>query len=56
MQEVIRIEPRAISAWKVLAQCYDDMKQEARALKLRIMAAHLIHDCEEWERLAQQSR
>lgn len=56
MQEVIRIEPRAVSAWSVLAQCYDDMKQDGKALQLRIMAAHLRHDADEWERLATQSR
>lgn len=56
MQEVIRIEPRASSAWSVLAQCYEDMQQKDRALQLRIMAAHLIHDAEEWDRLAQESR
>ena len=56
MQEVIRIEPRAASAWTVLAQCYEDMQQKDRALQLRIMAAHLRHDAEEWDRLARESR
>ncbi|KAJ3836438.1 hypothetical protein F5878DRAFT_259541 [Lentinula raphanica] len=56
MQEVIRIEPRATSAWSVLAQCYEDMNQKDRALQLRIMAAHLSHDAEEWDRLAHESR
>ncbi|KAF5378579.1 hypothetical protein D9615_007122 [Tricholomella constricta] len=56
MQEVIRIEPRAASAWSVLAQCYADMDQPHKALQLRIMAAHLRHDAEEWDRLANQSR
>ncbi|KAL4078076.1 hypothetical protein J3A83DRAFT_4356769 [Scleroderma citrinum] len=56
MQEVIRIEPRAISAWTVLAQCYEDKNEPKKALQLRIMAAHLRHDAEEWERLARQSR
>ncbi|KAJ3795759.1 hypothetical protein GGU11DRAFT_209264 [Lentinula aff. detonsa] len=56
MQEVIRIEPRAASAWSVLAQCYEDMHQKDRALQLRIMAAHLSHDAEEWDRLAHESR
>ncbi|KAJ7442513.1 TPR-like protein [Mycena galericulata] len=56
MLEVIRIEPRVVSAWLVLAQCYEDMKEEKEALKLRIMAAHLTHDAEEWDRLARQSR
>ncbi|KAF9241292.1 hypothetical protein BU15DRAFT_73419 [Melanogaster broomeanus] len=56
MQEVIRIEPRAISAWTVLAQCYEDREEPQKALQLRIMAAHLRHDAEEWERLAAQSR
>jgi general transcription factor 3C polypeptide 3 (transcription factor C subunit 4) len=56
MQEVIRIEPRAGPAWSVLAQCYEDMKEGEKALQLRIMAAHLHQDPEEWDRLAQQSR
>jgi general transcription factor 3C polypeptide 3 (transcription factor C subunit 4) len=56
MQEVIRIEPRAASAWSVLAQCYADMKQDQKALQLRIMAAHLRHDADEWDRLARQSK
>ncbi|KAF9011799.1 hypothetical protein BDQ17DRAFT_1420213 [Cyathus striatus] len=56
MQEVIRIEPRAASAWSVLAQCYEDMNEPGKALQLRIMAAHLRHDAEEWDRLARQSR
>lgn len=56
MQEVIRIEPRAIPAWTVLAQCYEDMNEPQKALQLRIMAAHLRRDSEEWERLARRSR
>lgn len=56
MQEVIRIEPRATAAWSVLANCYEDMHQSERALQIRIMAAHLRHDAEEWDVLARQSR
>ena len=56
MQEVIRIEPRAMSAWSVLANCYHDLGQPQKALQLRIMGAHLHHDAEEWERLAKESR
>lgn len=56
MQEVIRIEPHAASAWSVLAQCYSDLKEPKKELQLRIMAAHLRHDAEEWERLAASSR
>jgi general transcription factor 3C polypeptide 3 (transcription factor C subunit 4) len=56
MQEVIRIEPRASAAWSVLAQCYEDMKESQKALQLRIMAAHLRHDAEEWDRLARESK
>lgn len=56
MHEVIRIEPRAISAWTVIAQCYEDKHEPKKALQLRIIAAHLRHDAEEWERLARQSR
>jgi general transcription factor 3C polypeptide 3 (transcription factor C subunit 4) len=56
MQEVIRIEPRASSAWSVIAQCYEDSNEPKKALQLRIMAAHLQHDADEWERLGAQSR
>jgi general transcription factor 3C polypeptide 3 (transcription factor C subunit 4) len=56
MQEVIRIEPRAASAWSVLANCYNDMAQPEKALRLRIMGAHLHHDADEWDSLARQSR
>lgn len=56
MQEVIRIEPRATAAWSVLANCYDDMNQRDKGLQIRIMAAHLRHDADEWDALAQQSR
>ena len=56
MQEVIRIEPRASAAWSVLAQCYEDMNESQKALQLRIMAAHLQHDAEEWDRLARDSK
>ncbi|TBU44059.1 TPR-like protein [Dichomitus squalens] len=56
MQEVIRIEPRAAPAWSVLAQCYSDMGERGKALQLRIMAAHLNHDADEWADLARQSR
>ncbi|KAI0269808.1 TPR-like protein [Gloeopeniophorella convolvens] len=56
MQEVIRIEPRAMSAWSVLANCYHDLGQPQKALQLRIMGAHLHHDADEWDRLAKESR
>ncbi|KAJ7192484.1 hypothetical protein GGX14DRAFT_552972 [Mycena pura] len=56
MLEVIRIEPRASAAWAVLAQCYDEQKEPAKALQLRIMGAHLKQDAEEWDRLARQSK
>ncbi len=56
MQEVIRIEPRAPQPWKVLAQCHDDMGESKKGLQLRIMAAHLHHDPEEWAELAEKSR
>ena len=56
MQEVIRIEPRAMSAWSVLANCHHDLEQPQKALQLRIMGAHLHHDAEEWERLAKESK
>ncbi|TRM61397.1 hypothetical protein BD626DRAFT_434670 [Schizophyllum amplum] len=56
MSEAIRIEPRAAPAWTVLAQCYADLGQPTPALHLRIMAAHLRRDPDEWARLAVQSR
>lgn len=56
MQEVIRIEPRASSAWNVLARCYESSGDNQKALQLRIMGAHLNQDPEEWEALAQKSK
>ena len=32
------------------------MNESQKALQLRIMAAHLRHDAEEWDRLAQESK
>ncbi|THH04363.1 hypothetical protein EW145_g5576 [Phellinidium pouzarii] len=55
MTEVIRIEPRAISAWNVLATCHRDLGEPLKALQLAIMGAHLRHDADEWHSLAQQS-
>ena len=56
MQEVIQIESRASAAWSVLAQCYKDMNESQKNLQLRIMAAHLRHDAEEWDRLVRWSK
>ena len=39
-----------------MANCLIDMGQTDRALQLRIMGAHLHHDPEEWELLANESR
>ena len=54
--KVIRIEPRAASAWSVLANCLNDLGEADEALKIRIMGAHLHHDADEWELLANESR
>lgn len=56
MTEVIRIEPRAISAWSVLATCHRDIGEPLKALQLSIIGAHLRHDADEWQHLANQSR
>ncbi|KIY61656.1 TPR-like protein [Cylindrobasidium torrendii FP15055 ss-10] len=56
MFEVIRIEPRAVQSWTVLAQCFEDQQNPGKALQLRIMAAHLHHDTDEWYRLAHESK
>jgi general transcription factor 3C polypeptide 3 (transcription factor C subunit 4) len=32
------------------------MNESQKALQLRIMAAHLQHDAEEWDRLARDSK
>ncbi|KAL5525422.1 TFC4 [Sanghuangporus sanghuang] len=56
MTEVIRIEPRAASAWSVLATCYREMSEPTKALQVAIMGAHLRHDPDEWHELARQSR
>ncbi|KII83764.1 hypothetical protein PLICRDRAFT_118961 [Plicaturopsis crispa FD-325 SS-3] len=56
MQEVIRIEPRAAAAWSVLASCYHELHEDQKSLQLRIMAAHLQHDPDEWDTLAKESK
>lgn len=56
MTEVIRIEPRAISAWSVLSTCYRDLNDSMKALQLAIIGAHLRHDADEWYQLAKQSK
>ncbi|KAL4243959.1 Transcription factor Tfc4/TFIIIC-102/Sfc4 [Abortiporus biennis] len=58
MQEVIRVEPRAFAAWKVLASCYEspNIKDDQKALQLRIMGAHLTQDPDDWRELAEKSR
>ncbi|EJD05267.1 TPR-like protein [Fomitiporia mediterranea MF3/22] len=56
MTEVIRIEPRAASAWSVLATCYRELHETEKALQLSIIGAHLRHDPEEWHQLARQSQ
>lgn len=56
MTEVIRIEPRAVSAWSVLATCYRELDEPVKALQVGIMGAHLRHDPDEWHQLARQSR
>ncbi|TFY70716.1 hypothetical protein EVG20_g2295 [Dentipellis fragilis] len=55
-REVIRIEPRAAPAWAVLAKCFDDQGEKEKALRVRVMGAHLRGDAEEWEGLARESR
>lgn len=52
MQEVIRVEPRAESAWCVLAHSGNS----ERALLMRVMAANLSNDPEEWGALAERRR
>ena len=56
MMEVIRIEPRAESAWNLLVTCYRTMDDKPKALQLSIMSAHLKHDSEEWYNLATESK
>ncbi|TCD69113.1 transcription factor TFIIIC subunit tfc4 [Steccherinum ochraceum] len=56
MQEVIRIESRAHSAWQVLARCFEHKGSPDKALGARIMAAHLSNDPEEWSACAEESR
>jgi len=55
MEEVIRIEPRVPSAWATLALCYQD-EQPEKALKLKIVRAHLVHDVDLWSNLGNESR
>ena len=56
MTEVIRIEPRVVSAYNVLSMCYKELKDETKHLLFAILGAHLRQDPDVWRELAQQSR
>ncbi|EUC58861.1 TPR-2 domain protein [Rhizoctonia solani AG-3 Rhs1AP] len=56
LQNVITIEPGVSNAWGTLAFCYEDVGDTSRALKLRIMAAHLEGDADQWVELGLKSR
>ncbi|CUA75319.1 General transcription factor 3C polypeptide 3 [Rhizoctonia solani] len=56
LQDVITIEPGVANAWGTLAFCYEDAGDSLRALKLRIMAAHLEGDSDQWVELGLKSR
>ncbi|KAG8732634.1 transcription factor TFIIIC subunit tfc4 [Ceratobasidium sp. 423] len=56
LQDVITIEPGVANAWGTLAFCYEDVGDTLRALKLRIMAAHLEGDVDQWVELGLKSR
>ncbi|KDN41099.1 hypothetical protein RSAG8_07653, partial [Rhizoctonia solani AG-8 WAC10335] len=56
LQDVITIEPGVANAWGTLAFCYEDVGDTSRALKLRIMAAHLEGDVDQWVELGLKSR
>ncbi|CAE6475543.1 unnamed protein product [Rhizoctonia solani] len=56
LQDVIKIEPGVANAWGTLAFCYEDVGDTSRALKLRIMAAHLEGDVDQWVELGLKSR
>ncbi|CAE7227038.1 unnamed protein product [Rhizoctonia solani] len=56
LQDVITIEPGVANAWGTLAFCYEDVGDVSRALKLRIMAAHLEGDVCQWVELGLKSR
>ncbi|KAJ1300854.1 hypothetical protein OPQ81_002493 [Rhizoctonia solani] len=56
LQDVITIEPGVANAWGTLAFCYEDIGDHSRALKLRIMAAHLEGDVDQWMELGAKSR
>lgn len=55
MTEVIRIEPRVVSAYNVLSMAYKEFKDEIKHLHFAILGAHLRHDSDVWRELSQQS-
>ncbi|KAG8715736.1 transcription factor TFIIIC subunit tfc4 [Ceratobasidium sp. 395] len=55
-QDVIAIEPGIPSAWSTLALCHEEAGDTARALQLRIMAAHLASEADTWVELGLSSR
>ncbi|KAN0063114.1 transcription factor TFIIIC subunit tfc4 [Thecaphora frezii] len=56
LEEVIRIEPTAMSAWRTLGLIYEEMGQEEKSIQCRIVGAHLQpRATDEWKRLAYRS-
>lgn len=55
MTEVVRIEPRVVSAYNVLSVAYKELKDDTKHLHFAILGAHLKHDAGVWRELAQQS-
>ncbi|PWZ02690.1 TPR-like protein [Testicularia cyperi] len=56
LEEVIRIEPAVMSAWRTLGLIYEELGEEEKSIQCRIVGAHLQPGAtEEWKRLAYRS-
>ena len=57
LREVIKIEPASGTAWSTLAQCHKELGDEAQALQLEIIGAHLMEpDVDIWRDLGRRSK
>ena len=56
LEEVIRIEPTVISAWRTLGLIYEELGEEEKSIQCRIVGAHLQPGANlEWKGLAERS-
>lgn len=55
-QAIITLEPALHDAWRILASCHHERRDEEKALQCETIMAHLRPDVETWKELGKKSR